>query len=178
MRYIRKLQDSLPILKNWLDDAVDRNQLQNWKSLVINRRKPHTYRAFTMFGEDRICLHRFEECSEAEAFMHPHPWPGAFLVVSGPYRHWVGRSSNLEDQPNEVMDSVMCKGSIYQIVDPQVWHMVQPLETSYTIMLNGPVWDVQHKETRTTKGKNLDSMSEDDLITHLKIFQEFLEEYL
>jgi hypothetical protein len=178
MRYIQKLQDSLPILKNWLDDAVDRNQLQNWDSLVINRRKPHTYRAFTMFGEDRICLHRFEPCSEAEAFIHPHPWPGAFLVISGSYRHLVARSENLKDRPFEVMDSIMCKGSTYQIIDPRVWHIVQPLETSYTIMLNGPVWDVQHKETRTTKGKDLEKMSESDLRTHLKVFQEFLREYL
>jgi hypothetical protein len=176
MRYIDKLNYSIPVVKNWIDDSLEFNSFRLWNSLIINRRKPHTYRVFAMLGDCRICLHRFEPCSEAEAFIHPHPWPAAFKILGGSYRQWVGRSNSLQDAPDEVMDSVLHKDSMYEITDPLIWHSVEPLETSYTIMLNGPVWEVQHKETRTTKGKDLESMNEEDLRDHLKVFQALLKD--
>ena len=64
-------------------DFAEMIRAAEWDSLIVNRRKPHTYRAFTFDGDLRICLHRFEPCEASEAFMHPHPWPGAFLVLDG-----------------------------------------------------------------------------------------------
>lgn len=174
MEYIKKLTERIPKIKQWIDEDLESGNYDRWDSLVINRRKPHTYRAFTMDGDYRICLHRFEPCSEEEAFKHPHPWPGAFIVMAGAYRHWIGMSKDLESQPEKVMDSVMRLGSMYEIVNKTTWHSVQPLDTSYTIMINGPAWDVQHKETRTTKGKDLEKMDRDDLKSHLINFQAFL----
>ena len=72
---LEKLNEILAILPGLMEDRT------NWKSLVINRRKPFTYRAFYQLGDIRICLHRFEECDEHEAFYHPHPWPGALKCL-------------------------------------------------------------------------------------------------
>jgi hypothetical protein len=174
LEYIEKLVEVLPKVKQWINEDLESGNFDRWDSLVINRRKPHTYRVFTMDGENRICLHRFEPCEESDAFKHPHPWPAAFIVMAGSYRHWLGRSKDLESQPDEVMDSVMRPGSIYEITENQTWHGVIPLETAYTIMLNGPIWEVQHKETRTTKGKDLEKMEREALRVHLVNFQSFL----
>ena len=62
------------------------NQPGLWDSLIINRRKPHTYRIFTQYADLRLCLHKFDMCDEGEAFSHPHPWPAAFMVLKGKYK--------------------------------------------------------------------------------------------
>jgi len=147
-----------------------------WQSLVVNKRKPHTYRAFTYDGDNRICLHRFEPCSKNEVFAHPHPWPGAFLVLHGRYRHKVGYSPDLESSPTWHLDSILTPGSMYEIVDPQTWHFVQPLETCYSIMVNGPEWadGEKHAKCVTTKGKDLKEMDEEELRNHLFWFHYLL----
>jgi len=81
---IEILRDKIPDICKSVQSVVrGEESLDEWGSLVINRRKPHTYRVFRQFGEYRVCLHRFESCSEEEAFPHPHPWPGAFLLLKG-----------------------------------------------------------------------------------------------
>lgn len=143
-----------------------------WKSLIINRRKPFTYRVFQNFGDMRVCLHKFDVCEEEESFFHPHPWPGAFFIVKGNYLMNVGRSDNLEDDPHFVYRQIQAPGSSYEIIYPETWHSVTPLGgTVYTLMVNGLPWDQQtnkfarkgHSKTRTTKGKDLDEMSPEDI---------------
>ena len=172
MEYIEKLEEYLPKVRKWLNEDLANSDFSRWDTLIINRRKPYTYRAFTMDGDYRICLHRFDGCSEEEAFKHPHPWPAAFKVVKGSYRHWVGRSPDLTSQPLEVFDSVMTAGAMYEISDRHTWHGVQPYGTVYTIMVNGPAWKDPHIFTVTTKGKDLDKMSEDELRNHLQVFNQ------
>lgn len=149
-----------------------------WDSLIINRRKPHTYRAFRQLDNGmRLCIHRFEPCSNAEAFRHPHPWPGAFLVIGGRYVQHVWLAKDKDDkEPERVMEMALSRGALYEISKPMVWHSVQPLTTSWTIMLNGEPWDepTRHSETRTTKGKDLDSMDIHQLGNHLSLARRFL----
>ncbi|MBM82245.1 MAG: hypothetical protein CMJ78_16895 [Planctomycetaceae bacterium] len=57
-----------------------------WGSIVINKRKPHTYRAFLEHDEHRICLHRFDACEPEDSFPHPHPWASSMLILSGELR--------------------------------------------------------------------------------------------
>jgi len=147
-----------------------------WDSLIINRRKPWTYRIFRKYGNLRICLHTFEPCSEVECFIHPHPWPGAFLILKGSYKHTIGYSDNLFDKPTLLYSEILCKGSTYEIIDPKIWHSVQPLERTYTIMVNGPPFKNPHKEVRTTKGKDLEKMSEEEVKRALTEFKWFLLE--
>jgi hypothetical protein len=84
----------------------------------------------------------------------------------------IGHSPDRVSSPVAVADFIVTKGSSYEITSPLTWHSVTPLETTYTIMLNGPTWapEVAHKDVRTTKGKDLDKMPEDKLLDHLKIF--------
>lgn len=168
------LQKAVPTLP----ELLDKREL--WDSLIVNRRKPYTYRVFTKLPDgNRLCLHKFDPCHDHEAFGHPHPWAGAFLVLEGKYRMTVGYSLDRESLPENVMTTIMTSGSMYEIVNPLTWHSVVPLETTYTIMVNGEPWkpDVAHQEVRTTRGKDLDKMPEDELLEHLKHFKELVELY-
>jgi hypothetical protein len=154
-----------------------------WSSLVVNRRKPHTYRASCMVGgpdfesPTRICLHRFEACDASEAFAHPHPWPGAFLVLDGRYRHKVWKANDLSHSPEKdepVVDMILVRGSKYSITSPLTWHSVRPLTVSHTLMVNREPWskDVAHEAAPTTAGKDLDKMDAEAMRAH---FDKFLE---
>jgi hypothetical protein len=152
-----------------------------WQSLIVNRRYPHTYRVFHNLPDgNRICLHRFDPFSAGESFYHPHPWPGAFVVLGGKYHMKVGMAPDRTSPPREVLEEVLTTGAAYSITDPLTFHSVTPLDTTYTVMLNGPVCpaDVAHVETRTTKGKDLDKMSDEELQRHLRVFRELLSDYL
>ena len=147
-----------------------------WKSLIVNKRKPYTYRIFTTFGDYRICLHKFDPCFEGEAFEHPHPWPAAFKILKGGYNMKLGRSNNTWDGPSDVSHHIMKAGSCYEITNPLTWHSITPLEETYTIMINGPEWasHIKHNACRTTKGKDLDSLSVAEIEKQLKIFKELI----
>lgn len=149
-----------------------------WDSLVINRRKPHTYRVFLQRNwRERICLHKFNPCDTHEAFMHPHGWPAAFILLHGSYRMKLGSSLDHKANPWNTEELIMSKGSAYQILNPLTWHSVTPLEECYTVMLNGYPFNNPHEAVRTTKGKDLEKMPGLELIEHLKIFQYLLKEY-
>ena len=81
MRLIMIKQLKELLINGQLYDKLQRPE--EWDSLIINRRKPYTYRVFTMIGTLRVCLHRFDECSNTESFIHPHAWPAAFTVLRG-----------------------------------------------------------------------------------------------
>lgn len=148
-----------------------------WQGIVIDRRKPITYRAWTMIGTKRLCLHKFEyidKDSGEEAFMHPHPWSGGFYIVDGSYAMKLGYTSDrISNEPIGISLIHLSPGSKYEITSPLVWHSVTPLtETVYTIMLNDEPWpaDVAHTSVRTTKGKGLREMTKKELADHLLWF--------
>lgn len=152
-----------------------------WKSLVINRRKPYTYRAFYQFNDLRVCLHRFETCDEYEAFPHPHAWPAAFKILKGSYRMELRQAYDRFAAPEPTLDNpsatlILTAGSSYEMTNPYTFHTIQPLEECYTVMVNAPPWpeDAQHSEVRTTKGKDLDSMTEEELTAHFEVFKQLL----
>ena len=168
---IQKLEEALKLIPKLAEDP------SIWSSLVINRRKPFTYRAFTQLGDIRVCLHRFEGCDPEEAFYHPHPWAGAFTILEGSYRMKVGYSADRFSEPKSVTTVIMVAGSKYEIVNPLTWHTVEPLtDVVYTVMVNSEPWggDFAHTQVRTTKGKDLESMSVEQLREHLGKFQELL----
>ena len=152
-----------------------------WDSLIVNRRKPYTYRVFTTLPNGlRLCLHKFDPCDTHEAFSHPHPWPGAFTILNGSYQMSVGYSVNKEAKPDLATSMELTKYSCYEIINPLTWHSVVPLETTYTVMINGAPWepDVAHVDVKTTKGKDLDKMPEEDLLKHLASFRTYSLEWL
>lgn len=140
-----------------------------WRSIVINRRKPHTYRAFLQLGDSRICLHRFEACEPADSFAHPHPWPSAMLILSGEYEMVVGHTPDLSStEPTEVIRLALSAGSIYHMRERQTWHQVIPRSTCYSLMVNGPRWDIAHQRAPSTTGKQLEPMDPKQLSEHLE----------
>lgn len=164
-----------------LDDALSAiptllDQPAVWGSLVINRRKPFTYRAFTTWRGYRLCLHRFEACDDEEALLHPHPWPGAFAIIRGSYLMGVGRSTDRLAPPEEVLRVVHGPGSRYEIVSPLTWHSVVPREECYTVMVNGEAWPAEaaHTGVRRTQGKGLVPMSAVELEQMFGVYRDAL----
>ncbi len=156
------------------------NDRSNWDSLIVNPRQPWTYRVYSKLSNGlRVCLHRFEIFHTHEAFPHPHPWPGAILVLDGSYKMAIGYSVDRESPMLDVMTTVMGKWSAYEILNPLTWHAVIPLETTYTIMVNGTPWesDVAHREVRRAEGNDLEHMPEEKLVAHLAKFQKLINEY-
>lgn len=168
---LQLLRNVIVMLPEWLDDA------SNWDSLIVNRRKPFTYRVFRKWHDLRVCLHKFDVCHTHESFPHPHPWPGAFAILEGSYKMDLFISRDREDTyPAHVSRVLLNEGSSYEIVDPMVWHTVTPLQSTYTVMINGEPWpeDVAHVSVRTTKGKDLDKMPYHELVQHLQKFKGLL----
>lgn len=169
---LKKLEEALKLLPELLDDP------DKWDSLVINRRKPWTYRVFTFLPDGtRLCLHKFHECDVEEAFLHPHPWKAAFVILRGSYNMTLGRTqTRTQSLPDPVAKIVLTKGCRYEILEPMTWHNVIPTEETYTVMVNDTPWDSEyaHRSVRTTRGKDLDKMPREELIQHLAKFKELL----
>lgn len=160
----------LPFLPNMFDEP------NLWDSLIINRRPPHTCRVFTQLDRLRICLHKFNACDRHEAVLHPHPWPGAFLVLKGAYRMVLGLSKDRKSGPEPLTEVLLTAGSAYEITNPLLWHSVIPECDTYTIMVNDAEWpvDMAHESVRRTAGKGLERLSESELIQHLVTFRTLL----
>jgi hypothetical protein len=160
----------IPQLPSMFDDP------SRWDSLIINRRRPHTYRVFTLLGKLRVCLHKFNACDRHEAFPHPHPWPGAFLVLQGAYRMTLGLSKDRTTKPEPLTEFRLTAGSAYEITNPLLWHSVIPECDTYTIMVNDDAWpaEVVHEDVRRTGGKEWERLSESELIQHLVTFRTLL----
>lgn len=166
----------MPYINNLL------SQPEVWDSLIVNRRKPHTYRVFTqspLDDKDRICLHKLDKCSLHESFSHPHPWAGAFLILKGGYSMKVGKSIDRESPPFDVANFELYIGSMYEITNPLTWHAITPIEETYTIMVNSEPFspEIAHQDCRTTKGKDLDKMPEDELLQHLEIYKDLIQRW-
>ena len=99
-------------------------------------------------------------------------------MLKGSYVHRVGFSPDLTSEPTFHFREIIRPYSMYEITDRRTWHTVQPLERTYTIMVNGEPWDNAHANVRTTRGKDLDKMEPDDLHDHLTEFQMLLNDYM
>ena len=150
-----------------------------WQSIVINRRRPHTWRAFLQHGDSRICLHRFTPCDAAESFAHPHPWPSSMLVLAGVYDMNVGLSRDPAcDNPAPVIQVTLNAGSVYHMTERLTWHQVVPRTECFSLMVNGPRWSDAHHRAPATGGKGLQSMTAAALTEHLAWCRKLLEPFL
>lgn len=79
-----------------------------------------------------------------------------------------------------VMKSFYTAGSWYEMNEPLVHHNVQPVTTTWSIMVNGPPYleHQVHMSAPTTKGKDLSRMKEEEVESHLKtgwlLFKEWI----
>ena len=163
----------LEILNNF-DWSSLSYEAKDWSSLIINRRKPYTYRIFTQVGPYRICFHTFDTCDKTESFIHPHAWPAAFKILRGSYEIKTGYSKNKLDRPTDFHRFILEQNSSYEMVNPLEWHSITPLEITHTVMINGEGYEHPHSEVRTTKGKDLESISKEDVGDSLCLFRWYL----
>jgi hypothetical protein len=89
----------------------------------------------------------------------------------------LGYSAERDQPPVHVAKTIMGPGSMYEIVDPMTWHTVEPIEECFTVMVNDKPWseELAHSQIRTTKGKDLQRMTDEQLTEHLNIFKELLK---
>lgn len=158
--------------RQWIKEAVGPNSGVKWESLIINKRKPHTYRASTMLPDgNRVCLHRFDVCEVHESFVHPHRWPAEFFVLQGKYLEqiWYTQQKPLVDHPymKPVSESICVPGSWHKIENAWTWHRITPLTTHvWTVMINGRPFDNPLDDV-LTMDKDLDRMTIQELDDHL-----------
>lgn len=139
----------LPVLMQNLDD---------WASLDVDYEPPRVERLWR-FLEDgsRLYLHRIHPCEKA--LFHPHPWPSAIKVVSGAYEMGVGSSASA-DEPAEAMTLLLRADSAYEMIEPNGWHYVRPVDTSsLSLMITGAPWAAKHPGLKGPKGKPLEPLS-------------------
>ena len=161
----------MSLIDKWAEYLVDATyKPELWDSLVINKRKPHTYRAYLFLPDgSRACFHRFSPCDVSEAFTHPHAWDAEFLVLKGSYEQYLFYTQTLHDEELCPVGGFKCiTGTQYSISSPFIWHKVIPLETTWTLMINRIPWPNTHISVRTTAGKDLEKMGEVDLRDHLR----------
>ncbi len=175
-RMIDVLHELLPTVMKRITNAIEGSNLEDWDRLAITKRKPHAYRVSTMINDLRVCLHRFVPCRPEDCFTHPHPWPVAFLLLEGEYAHTIGYSPDLETEPHMLYREILRPYSVYEIVDRQTWHSVQPTKRTFTIMVNGEEW-YGHKHTRRTIGKDLLIMPSTVIYSHVQPFRTLIKDY-
>lgn len=98
-------------------------------------------------------------------------------MLDGAYVHRVGCSDSLESEPRFLFTEIVAPHSMYEITDPQTWHSVQPLATTYTVMVNGAPWEEQHAETKVTKGVDVSYMTAAEVAVHMSVFSRLLRDY-
>ncbi len=143
-----------------------------WKSLLIDYHPPVVERLYTQIGELRVSLHCIHPCEQADALVHPHPWPSAILLLTGRYQMGVAYGKGVETPPT-ASTLVLSPGSSYEMTDPDGWHYVRPLgEPSYSVMVSGKPWNRAMPAEPTQPLKPLSQGRFDEM---LAIFKKLLE---
>ena len=133
--YINLLEKIEKVLPSLLDKP------ELWKSLFVNYEHPYVERLWTEFEDFRISLHAIHPCTREEVLYHPHPWPSGMKILKGRYEMGVGYGKG-EEYPSIACTIVLNEGDEYEMIDPDGWHYVRPLENlTYTLMVTGKPWD-------------------------------------
>ena len=101
------------------------------------------------------------------------------LVLAGDYEMAASYTSDLSSADHAPVIKVsLGAGSTYEMLERETWHQVIPKSRCYSLMVNGPRWEKPHERAPSTGGKGLQSMSDEDLSSHLKEFRNLLSPYL
>lgn len=175
-----KIHQMIPEVIYDLQWALSENNFDEFKGLKIDRREPHTLRLFYFKDDLRICLHIFQACEWEDAFPHPHNWYSQVFIVKGCYRHWVSEHTPLDKRPdiNKGFVHVLGTGSSYSINNPYLWHKVQPLMETMTLMINEKDWEEKSDFSVTTKGKELVELSNEEKQEMIERFVEQLQHFV
>jgi hypothetical protein len=113
-----------------------------------------------------VNLHMFTP-TDGELVWHPHPWPAAFMITDGSYELQLGLSED-GSSPDSIGPVIMSAGSYYQMISPDEWHSVRPLERTFTIAVQGPVYDVDWSFEADDRGhfRELTDEEKEPIISH------------
>jgi len=127
-------------------------QPEAWADMHIIYHPPRVERLWLQLESHRLFLHRIYPCARDQALWHPHPWPSAVRLLTGRYEHAIAGTAVQDDGsgqavPTEVLSRmVLTAGCEYEMVHPQAWHVVRPLDKpSLSVMLVGAPYDSSSK---------------------------------
>ncbi len=146
---LHRAEDALP---NLLETA-------KWRSIDIDYEFPRVERLWIPFEEQfRLYLHRIHPC--IQALFHPHPWPSAVRIVDGRYEMGLGYG---KEAPPEAARLILSSGSEYEMIDPDCWHSVRPLQCStISFMVSGLPWSRpspgRHRSTKPLSNSGVDEL--------------------
>ena len=144
LEVLKKVELALPELLKSAD---------GWKSMFVDYEYPHVERIWLPWEGHRISLHRIHEIPKgAEPLWHPHPWPQAVRLMAGSYEMGLGSG---KESANVVARIIVEPRNCYEMIDPDGWHYVKPLEDCYSLMVTGKPWDRPlHKNTKPMRELN------------------------
>lgn len=126
-----------------------------WQTLEVLYEEPRVERVWVQLGDNRLNIQRIHPCDKGAPFLHPHPWPCAIMVLKNRYRMNVGFGSPFGPTPRIAATIEVVAGGCYEMVDPNGWHDVLPLEGPVlSLMLTGPVWTRRQTLTKDQKAAN------------------------
>ncbi|OGQ23228.1 MAG: hypothetical protein A3I05_04120 [Deltaproteobacteria bacterium RIFCSPLOWO2_02_FULL_44_10] len=144
----------------------------SWNTLFIDYHPPIVERVWRQWNEYRICLHRIYSCEKNEALFHQHPWPSAMKVLEGVYEMNVGYGKSAAPPP-VAATILLPAGSEYEMIHPQGWHSVRPLEkVTMSLMVTGKPRD----EGSPQSAKPLCPLPENTKEEILRFFQDCYKE--
>lgn len=141
----------------------------NWNSLLVDYETPNVYRLWRQMDQHhRLMLHKIMPCDKP--YTHNHPWPSAVHILEGAYEMQVGIDyvTQYHCDPMLAATMILAPGTKYEMLDPNSWHYVKPLnEPSYSVMVIGKPWP-QNKMHKVQKPNPLSSMDKTELIQKFK----------
>jgi hypothetical protein len=158
--------DQLTLAEQQLPYLLTKPEL--WQSLFVNYEKPHVERVWCPWGDYRINLHRILPCQAEETFFHPHPWPSAMKILGGTYQMLIGYGSGLQEPPISTTCNLTA-GSTYEMVDPDSWHSVRPLDRPvWSVMLTGKPWGREMPKSDQIRLSCLEDSKVKEILTFFK----------
>lgn len=166
LKILESIEKELPTLLK--DESL-------WKSVFVDYHLPYVERLWTSItidkNEYRIYLHRILPTHLEKCLYHPHPWPSAMKILSGQYKMKVGYGEDMQEPPVSTT-LILPQGTYYEMIDPNSWHAVCPLETaSFSLMVTGQPWGrISHKSNKILQPL---SFSQEEVI--FRFFKEYYQ---
>lgn len=158
-------------LKQAASKIEDLVQHGSWYGYYVEYSYPIIERIMCTQEDRTYYIHRLLPCKKEEVYRHMHGWPCAVLVVSGGHDMDIG---TIDDDGSYTLTSrhILRPGDMYELSQPTVWHGVQPLEESISMMVVGDVFDDsivprRHKTWMDKHNTWLNEKYEEDPIRHL-----------
>jgi hypothetical protein len=162
-------------LRDVINDLPSLLREGEWNSLRVDYNHPYVDRLWRQFDQEhRVLLHRIHPCETEQALLHPHPWPSAMRVLGpGSYETGIGYGDPTGEAPPIAAKFRLKNLGSYEMVDPNTWHYVRPIQTPvYTVMTIGRPFDTP-KQDRFGQLREHSPLGDEEKIELLRKFRWF-----